>query len=277
MGGNATSVLIKADSEKNVEKVFKDFDKDKNGTLEKGEWLKVAQLLWKERKKFGLDLEEYHDESTVAYFAAEIFKHVDKNNDEVISFSEFWNFFKSIADGKFHFGPMNGENTGELLSVEREHDYILPINEIQHRCLICKKPASSPTMILEDNVSLFCRTCIVDELTLKKYYSSFFTFHILIFYDEDINYDDYYFFSFVLFLFLHISLFLSFMTKILIMMNLSLNSFFFYSIILSLDKVLFLHISLFLSFMATKILIMMIISFHLYYSSFFTFHYSYLL
>lgn len=76
MGGKHSAILLHPDSEEKVSKVFKEYDKDKSGVLDQQEWLKVAQLLWKDHEKFGIKLGDFHDESTIQYFSTEIFKKV---------------------------------------------------------------------------------------------------------------------------------------------------------------------------------------------------------
>lgn len=59
-------------------------------------------MLFNERAKFGfVDDDGERDESTVEYFANDIFDRIDVNNDHTVSFEEFWTFFKSVADGTF--------------------------------------------------------------------------------------------------------------------------------------------------------------------------------
>jgi Ca2+-binding EF-hand superfamily protein len=76
MGGKFSAILLHPDSEEKVAKAFRDFDSDSNGVLDKLEWLKVSQLIWKEHDKFGVNLGDFHDASTIEYFSMEIFKKV---------------------------------------------------------------------------------------------------------------------------------------------------------------------------------------------------------
>lgn len=84
------------------------FQYDTNGdqTLDRDEWKAVAHMIFQQREKFGFVDSDTGDESTVEYFANDIFDRVDANKDGTVSFEEFWNFFKSLADGSF---KRNGE------------------------------------------------------------------------------------------------------------------------------------------------------------------------
>jgi len=168
MGAKEVKILQHPDNANKVKAVFKELDANGNGVLERDEFTKVAVIMFERREELHLKelIPEFHDESTMEYFANTIFDKIDKNHDGTLSFEEFIQFFKSLESGIFE-----SQTSPELaVGFEITYNYVLPRDQWKHMCAICTLPAMEPCQLTEskDNEEVFCKMCILSEMKIEK-------------------------------------------------------------------------------------------------------------
>jgi len=168
MGAKEVKILQNPENANKVKGVFKELDTNGNGVLEREEFKKVAQVMFERREALHLTelIPDFHDESTVEYFANAIFDKIDVNRDGTLSFDEFINFFKQLQSGIFE-SPTSPELA---VGFEITYNYVLPREQWKYACAICTLPAMEPCQLAEakEKDELFCKMCILSEMKIDK-------------------------------------------------------------------------------------------------------------
>jgi hypothetical protein len=88
MGNIVKKAIENPEKEKNIRDAFREFDRNKNGRLEKSEWVSFAKELRK-TLRFGDDV------AGEAAYIERVFHLADSDGDGVVSYDEFRDFIRS--------------------------------------------------------------------------------------------------------------------------------------------------------------------------------------
>ena len=119
MGNTVRKLLDHPEEERSIERTFKEYDRNKNGRLEKSEWVRFAQelrgtLLKKESKKAAGESEEE--------FVERVFHLADTDGDGIVSYDEFRAFILSQS----HEGGEAEAVAGKEKEKEEEEQSVPP-------------------------------------------------------------------------------------------------------------------------------------------------------
>jgi stress response protein SCP2 len=98
MGQKNVNALCHPEKEDQIRNLFTSVDSDGNGSLDKIEFLAVANTLFRSHEKFNLDITDYQDACSLCDFSNAIFQMINVKNDGKLTFEEFVTFFKEKRD-----------------------------------------------------------------------------------------------------------------------------------------------------------------------------------